>query len=218
VRRIAAIAALLVALIALAVAQLVLPGVAAQRIESRLSPYGSVRSVTVDAFPAIKLLWHRADAIHIHLASYRSGSGEVGSLLGQLGGVGSLDVAADQLDIGLLRVRDATLRKRGRALSAGAQITEADLRAAVPFLDGVVPVDSRPGTITLRGAVTLLGVTARATATVQPSNGALIVSPNVPFGALATLTLFSDSQVAVQGVAATSAPDGFHVSARGVLR
>lgn len=217
-RRIAAIAALLVALIALAVAQLVLPGVAAQRIESRLSAYGSVRSVSVDAFPAIELLWHHADAIRIDLASYRSGSGEVGSLLAQLRGVGSVDVAADQLDVGLLRVRDATLRKRGRALSAGARISEADLRAAVPFLDGVLPVGSAPGTVTLRGAATLLGVTASATATVAPRNGALILSPGVPFGALATLTLFSDPHVAVQGVTATSAPDGFRVSARGVLR
>ena len=217
-RRIAAIAALLAALVALAVAQLVLPGVAAQRIESHLRAYGSVRSVSVEAFPAIKLLWHHADAIHIHLASYRSGSGEVGSLLGELGGVGSLDVAADQLDIGLLRVRDATLHKRGAALSAGARISEADLRAAVPFLDGVVPVASAPGTVMLRGAATVLGVAASATATVEARNGALVVSPNVPFGALATLTLFSDPHVAVQGVAATSAPAGFRVSARGVLR
>lgn len=217
-RRIAAIAALLVALIALAVAQLVLPGVAAQRIRSRLSPYGSVRSVTVDAFPAIKLLWHHADAVHIELTSYRSGSGEVGSLLGQLRGVGSLDVVADQLDIGLLRLRDATLSKRGQTLSAGARISEADLRAAVPFLDSVVPVASTPGTVTLRGALTVLGVTAGATATVQAQNGALIVSPNVPFGALATLTLFSDPHVTVQGVRAAPAPDGFRVSARAILR
>lgn len=217
-RRIAAIAVLLVALIALAVAQLVLPGVAARRIEKRLSAYGPVRSVSVQAFPAIKLLWHHADAIHIDLVSYRSGSGEVGSLLAQLGGVGSLDVAADQLNIGLLRVRDATLHKRGRALRAGARISEADLRAAVPFLDGVVPVASAPATVTLRGAATLLGVTTSATATVAPRNGALILSPNVPFGALATLTLFSDPHVAVQGVFATSQPGGFRVSARGVLR
>lgn len=217
-RRIAAIAALLVALIALAAAQLILPGVAAQRIERHLRAYGSVRSVSVEAFPAIKLLWHHADAVHIDLASYRSGSGEVGSLLAELGGVGSLDVAADQLDVGLLRVRDATLRKRGRSLSAGARISEADLRAAVPFLDGVVPVASAPGTVMLRGAATVLGVTASATATVEAQNGALIVSPNVPFGALATLTLFSDPHVAVQSVAATSVPPGFRVSARGVLR
>jgi hypothetical protein len=218
VRRIAAIAAALVVVVVLGVAQLVLPSVAEQRIESRLSAYGSVTSVTVDAFPAIKLLWHHADSIHIVLTSYRSGSGDVGSLLGQLGGVGSVDVVARQLDVGLLRVRDATLRKRGAALSASALITEADLRAAVPFLDGVEPVASTDGTMTLRGTATVLGVSATATATVTSRDGALIVSPNVPFGALATLTLFANPHVEVRSVSATPAPGGFRVSATGILR
>lgn len=218
VRRIAAIAALVVAIVVLGVAQLVLPGIAARRIRTRLSAYGSVRSVSVQAFPAIELLWHHADSVHISLASYQSGSGQVGSLLGQLGGVGSLVVGADQLDVGLLRLRDATLRKRGQTLSAAARVSEADLRAAVPFLDGVVPVASGDGSLILRGAVTVLGVTARATATVLTRGGALIVSPNVAFGALATLTLFSDPHVAVRRVSATSAPGGFTVSAQAVLR
>jgi hypothetical protein len=192
--------------------------VAEQHIRDRLRAYGSVRSVSVDAFPAIKLLWHHADAIHIRLASYRSSSGAAGSLLGQLHGVGILDVAADRVELGLLRVRDVTLRKRGRDLSASATISDADLRAAIPFLDGVVPVSSAPGTVTLRGAATVLGVTATATATVRTERGALILTPDVPFGALATLTLFSDPHVDVQSVAATTAGDGFMLSARGVLR
>jgi hypothetical protein len=217
-RRIAAIAVLFAAVLVLGVAQLVLPGIAAQRIRTRLSAYGSVRSVHVDAFPAIELLWHHAQAIHIDLAAYRSGSGQVGSLLHELTGVDSLDVSAGALDIGLLRLRDATLHKRGSALSAAARVTEADLRAAVPFLDGVVPVASASGALILQGAATVLGVTASAQATVGVADGALIVSPNLPFGALATVTLFSDPHVVVQGVGAATAPGGFTVSAHAVLR
>jgi hypothetical protein len=218
VRRIAVIAVLVALVLGLGVAQLVLPGIAAQRIRTRLGAYGLVRSVQVDAFPAIELLWHHADQIHIDLAAYRSGSGQVGSLLSQLTGVDSLDVSAGQLDIGLLRLRDATLHKRGAQLSADARVSESDLRAAVPFLDGVVPVASANGTLILQGAATVLGLTASAQATVGVADGALLVSPNVPFGALATLTLFSDPHVAVQGVAAATVPGGFTVSARGVLR
>src|SRR5437868_14962090 len=153
-RRIVAIAVLVAVILGLGVAQLVLPGIAEQRIRDQLSAYGSVRSVSVDAFPAIELLWHHARAIHIELASYRSAGNQVGSLLGQLGGVDSLDVAADQVDVGLLRVRNATVRKRGSVL-----------RAAVPFLVGVAPVASADGTVTLRGTATVLGVSASATAT-----------------------------------------------------
>jgi hypothetical protein len=218
VRRIAAIVVLIAVLLVLGVAQLVLPGIAAQRIRTRLSAYGSVRSVRVHAFPAVELLWHHADRIDIALASYRSGSGQVGSLLHQLTGVDALNVSADQLDIGLLRLRDAALQKRGSALSAGAVVSEADLRAAVPFLDGVVPVASTSGTLTLQGSATVFGLTASAQATVGVQAGALVVSPDVPFGGLATVTLFSDPHVDVEGVAATAAPSGFSVSARGVLR
>ena len=219
VRRIAAIGVLLAAIVVLGLAQLLLPGIAAQRIRDRLRPYGSVRSVSVDAFPAIELLWHHADSVHIELASYRSGTGQAGSLLGALGGVGSLDVIADQLDIGLLRLRDATLRKRGGTLSASAAINESDLRAAVPFLDGVAPVASADGTLTLQGQATVLGLTARATATVTATAaGAIIVTPDVPFGGLATVTVFDDPHVAVRSVAGAPTAGGFRVSAQGVLR
>lgn len=56
------VVALVVAVVVLGVAQLVLPGIAAQRIRSQLDRYGHVRSVSVSAFPAIELLWHRAVA------------------------------------------------------------------------------------------------------------------------------------------------------------
>jgi hypothetical protein len=55
-------------------------------------------------------------------------------------------------------------------------------------------------------------------ATVRPQNGALIVSPDVPFGGLATITLFSSPAIAVQGVTAAPAPAGFTVSAQALVR
>jgi hypothetical protein len=71
--------------------------------------------------------------------------------------------------------------------------------------------------LTVRGTATLFGVTASVEATVATSNGRLVVTPDVPFGGLATITLFSDPHVRVQSVSATPAPDGFTVSARASL-
>ena len=88
----------------------------------------------------------------------------------------------------------------------------------MPFLDGVQPVASANGQLILRGTATLLGVTASVDATVAADQGRLIVQPDVPFGALATVTVFSDPRLEVQGVSASSAPDGFSVSATGRLR
>lgn len=217
-RRIIAFATAGAVLLLLVLAQLVLPGIAEQRLRDRLARSGTVLKVEVDAFPAIELLWHQADRVVIQLARYRSGPGPLGNMLSEAGNVGSLDASAAELDTGLLTLRNASLRKRGSALTGSASVTESDLRTAVPFLDSVQPVASADGQLTLRGTATLFGVTATADATVAASDGGLVIAPNVPLGGLATVTVFSNPHVQVQGLSARSAPDGFSVTAVGRLR
>jgi len=197
------------------VGQLVLPSIAAQQLRDRLSKNGRVLSVSVSAFPAIELLWHDADKVVVRMAGYRSGTGHLNSLLDEASGVGSLTASATVLTDGLLTVHDATLVKHGSELTGTARVTEADLRAAVPFIDDVVPVASSGGQLTLRGTATFLGVSATVDATVSAQGGELIVAPDEPIGGLVTVTLFSDPHVQVQGVSASPAPGGFTVVARG---
>jgi hypothetical protein len=218
VRRIAALATAGVVILVLVLAQLLLPGIAEQQIRDQLARSGNVISVKVDAFPAIELLWHQADRVVIRLGRYRSKPGPLASRLDQATGVDSLDASATEVDTGLLILHDATLRKRGAALSGSARITESDLRTALPFLQSVTPVASSGGQLTLRGTATLLGVSATVDATVGAVNGQLLVQPNVPFGALATVTVFADPHVEVQSLAASSTSDGFRVTAQGRLR
>jgi hypothetical protein len=217
-KRLAAIASVLAALVVLGVAQLVLPGIAAQRLRDRLARSGTVLSVKVSAFPAIELLWHHADHVVVRMADYRSAIGSLGSNLARAVDTGSLDASTAVLQAGLLTLRDATLTKRGDQLAGTARVSEADLRAAVPFLDDVQPVASGGGQLTLRGTATLFGVTASVDATVAAAGGRLIVQPDLPFGGLATLTLFSNPHVDVQDVAATTTVDGFSLFAHGALR
>src|SRR5262249_18482660 len=145
-------------------------------------------------------------------------TGNLGHLLDDSAGVGTLDASVGQLDTGLLTLRDATLTKRGDVLTGTARVTDQDLRAAIPFLDGVQPITSSGGTLTLRGTATLLGVTASADATVAATGGRLVVAPDVPLGGLATITVFSHPQVDVTGVSARAAPGGFTVTATARLR
>ena len=217
-RRIIAFATAGAVLLLLVLAQLVLPGIAEQRLRDRLARSGTVLKVEVDAFPAIELLWHQADRVVIKLARYRSGPGPLGTMLSEAGNVGSLDATAAELDTGLLTLRNASLRKRGSALTGSASVIESDLRTAVPFLDSVQPVASADGRLTLRGTATLFGVSATADATVAASDGGVVIAPNVPLGGLATVTVFSNPHVEVQGLSARSAPDGFSVTAVGRLR
>src|SRR5947209_20477992 len=110
-RRLAVLGVLGVLLVLLVVAQLVLPGIAEQRLRDQLSRNGHVLHVEVHAFPAVELLWHHADRVVIRMADYRASSAHLGSDLDQSTDVGELDASAATVTAGLLTVRDATLRK-----------------------------------------------------------------------------------------------------------
>lgn len=207
-----------VVLLLLAVAQLVLPGIAEQRLRDRLGRHGRVLSVSVSAFPAIELLWHHADRVVVRMATYSSSSSSLQSSVGQVAEAGSLDASARELRAGLLIVHDASLLKRGQVLTGRGTVSESDLRAALPILDSVTPVGSSGGQLTLQGTGTLLGVSATLDATVRSDAGSLVVAPDVPFGGLATITLFSNPAIAVQSVSAAPAPGGFSATVQARMR
>jgi hypothetical protein len=198
-------------LLVLFVAQLVLPGIAANRLRDQLSESGTVLSVKVGAFPAIELLWGQADSVVIRMARYQAGASQIGSKLGRTADVGTLDVSAQEVQSGLLTVRDARLRKHGNELTGTAVVRQADLRAAVPFLDNVQPVASSGGQLILRGTASLLGLQATVDAVVAAREGALVVAPAVPLGGIATITLLDDPHVRVQSVSAVTVPGGFEL-------
>ncbi len=218
-RRLIAIAAVAVVLLVLVLGQLLLPGIAADQLRDRLSQNGKVESVSVSAFPAIELLWHDADKVVVRMASYRSSSGKLSSLLDEATGVGTLDATAAVLTAGLLTVHNATLSKRGNRLTASASVAEADLRSAVPFLQSVTPVAAGNGRLTLQGTGSIGGFSGSIDATVEAQNGRLVLVPQIPLvGGLLTFTLFNDSHVSVQSVGATPTAIGFNVSAHAILR
>ena len=216
-RRIAVLTAAGLVLLVLIVAQLLLPGIAAQELRDDLGRSGTVLEVKVTAFPAIKLLWHKADSVVVRMGRYRSRSSHLGETLGQAADADSLDASAQELDVGPLTLRNATLRKRGSELSGSATVTESDLRSAVFFLDNVEPIASGIGRLTLRGTASFLGLHATVDATVAAKDGALVVAPNVPLGGIAALTLFDNPHVEVQSVSATNVPGGFRVFAEGTV-
>lgn len=213
-RRLIALALVGVVLLVLVVAQLVLPGIAANRLRDQLARSGTVLSVTVSAFPAIKLLWHHADRVVVRLGSYRSGASDIGSLLAGAADVGTLDASAQVVQSGAITLRDAELHKRGSEMSGSATIMQADLRSAVPFLDNVSPVASSGGQLILRGTASLLGLSATIDAVVSARDGTLVVAPDVPFGGIATITLFDNPHIRVQSIAAVDVPGGFKLLAQ----
>jgi hypothetical protein len=217
-RRILAAAIVLAVLVVLAVvAQLVLPGIAENRIRDRLAHDGRVESVQVSAFPAVELLWGHADRVTVRMANVRAAVGRRGGLIGRTANAGRVDASTRELDVLTLRLRDARLRKRGNTLVGEATVTDADLRAALPPGFAVRPVASADGRLVLRGSVTLFGTTISASAVLLAQDGRLKIVPDVPFGGFATLTVFADPHVHVDGVDARAVAGGFIVTARSRL-
>jgi hypothetical protein len=213
VRRLIALGVAGFVLLVLVVAQLVLPGIAEQRLRDQLARSGTVLSVKVSAFPAIELLWGDADSVVVRLGDYRSGSSEIGGSLNRVAGVGTIDASVQKLESGAVVLHDGVLHKRGSELTGSAVILESDLRSAVPFLQNVEPIASSGGQLILRGTASLLGLSAGVNAVVGAQNGALVVAPDVPFGGIVTITLFHDPHVQVRSVSAVTVPGGFKVSA-----
>jgi hypothetical protein len=209
-RRIALLAAAFVVLL-LVVAQLVLPGIAAQRLRDRFARSGRVISVSVAAFPAIELLWHHAGEVDVHLASYHASTPMgLGRALDQAAQVGTVNATIDELDTGLVTLRDVTLRKRGGVLTGRALLTQANLQAALPAGLEVEPVASGDGKLVLQGSA--LGLTVDATLSAQ--DGAVQIAPDLPLiGGLLTITIFRDPHVDVQGVGASSVSGGYSMYA-----
>ena len=218
-RRLAVLGVVLLVIVVLGVAQLVLPGIAAQRIRSQLGRYGQVQSVSVSAFPAIELLWHHADSVSVRLqlVSVRAAPAWPGVSISSRTSARCTPSVA-RVTVGLLTVRDARLVKHGASLVATARVTDADLRGVLPVLRTVTPVASSDGQLILRGTADVLG--ARALGRLLGaglSGGALVVSPDVPFGGVATITAFSDPAVRVTSVSAAAVSGGFTVRATGTL-
>jgi hypothetical protein len=218
VRRLIALAVAGAVLAVLIVAQLVLPGIAANRLSDQLARSGTVLSVQVSAFPAIELLWRHADKVVVRLGRYQSAASDLGNRLGGAAGVDTIDASAQELDTGALTLRNATLHKRGSELVGSATIMQTDLRAAVPFLQNVQPIASSGGQLILRGTASLLGLTASVDAVVAAQDGTLVVAPNVPFGGIATITLLDNPHVRVQSVSASTVPGGFQLDAQAKLQ
>jgi len=206
-------------LIGLAVAalvggQLALPRVAERRISSDLAESGRVKRVEVEAVPAIKLLFKRADRVEVEMAEVRArNTGRLVQLLRSTRGTDELDASAELITLGPLRLHAAVLRKHDDLLTGEATVSEAELAAALPSQMRLRPVEDSSGELVLEGAIGPISARARLTA----RDGALVVAPEGLLGGLGSLTVFKDGRVKVVAVGSTSGPDGFTVNAAGKL-
>ena len=203
------------AILVFGVGQLVLPGLAAHSIRQRLSADGRVLSVSVSAVPAIELLFGDADQVSVSMATYHASQSRLASRIQQGSGVSELTVHVGQVRSGLLTLDGVTFVKHGHQLQGSGTVTEANLRAAVPFLQSVTALGNADGGVVLRGRaqVPLLGDIS-ADAVVAPNAGNLVVSGVGLLGGVLHLTVFSSPHISVESIAGRPVPGGLFLSAR----
>ncbi len=191
------------AVLLLALAQLILPRLAASRISSRIGRYGKVQSVSVSAWPAVELLWGHVGSVRVRAGNLALSPAQAAGLLWEARGTASMDVSAESVQVGSLRLSDASLRKRGGAMSAQALASEADVKAALPPGFSVKLLRSEGGEVEVRATGGLFGVGASVNAVAGASDGKLVAHPLGFLVEALQLTLFSDPHVYVQGVGAS---------------
>jgi hypothetical protein len=220
-RRAIVAAGALVLLIALAVAQFVLPGVAEDSLRSDLSRYGPVGRVNVESFPAVKLLWHKADRVDVSMDNYRSEPGGHGSLAGFLSdtrATGKLNARVGALKAQLVNLHGVELHKDGDALIGRAELSQRDLSDALPSFLGMRPIEASQNGIVVSASGSVLGKTARLRLQVVADKGRVVVRPDVPFGSLATIKVFNDPRVYVDSLGAQLRGDRYFLTARAHLK
>ncbi|MBA3808447.1 MAG: LmeA family phospholipid-binding protein [Solirubrobacterales bacterium] len=195
-------------LVLLVLAQVLLPRIAASEISSRVSRYGEVASVSVSAWPALKLLWGHADSVKVRARSLALDPAQAAKLVWEGRDVGSEDVSAESVKVGSLQLSDATLRKRGSWLSAFASADQAAVKAALPEGFEVRLLSSRDGQVEVQASGGLFGVGTGVDAVALASGGRLVAHPLGFLIEGLQLAIFSDPHVYVEGVSASVPPSG----------
>lgn len=199
-------------------AQITLPAIAEHRLRSQLAAFGEVESVKIGAFPAITLLWKRADDVDVRMRSYRSGNDSLADFLASTERTDRLDVRVDDMQAGALELRDVRMRKDGDRLTGAAGVTRAALSAALPPGLNVEPVGADPGGIVFRGSASLFGVGASLRLRATVLNGAVRIQPDgIPFAGLASITVFADGRIDVEALGGLPRADGYTLTARARL-
>lgn len=195
-------------LLLVVLAQVFLPTLAARRVRDRVARYGTVRSVSVSAFPAVKLLWGKADTVNVSAGSLSVQLSQIAALLWEAREAGSMTVTAGQATLTAipdlpdgLTVKALRMQKHGAAISASAILTQQQLDEALPSGFHIEPTASGGGQVQARASGGLFGVQASITALVKPLEGRLVAEPQgFPLASLGTVTLFNDSRLRIGSV------------------
>ncbi len=215
--RVAVVAALSAVIVALAASQAFLPGIVAGRLKANLTPFASDVSISVQAAPAVELLFGQADDVNLHIGTLHAHQrASITALLHQIRSTTNADASVTQLVTRTgVHIENLSLRKRGARLVGSAAITPGEIASALPRGISLGAVSAGTRALSVSASMHVLGHTISASAVLEAQGGKIVLVPNIPL--LPAITVFSDPQVAIDSLH-FSATDGAYVfSAQGHL-
>jgi hypothetical protein len=190
------------AAVVLVLAQVLGPRIAAKVVREKVGKYGTVKSVSVKAWPAVKLVWGEADEVSVRAGRLRLSEAQALGLLREAGGTERVRTSAESMEVEGLKLTEARFEKHGNGLRAEGVMSEEDIKKALPVGVEVGFVKSKGGTVEVRASGGLFGVSASVDAVARAEDGKLVARPvGFPLNAL-KLTLFESEDLYVEGVEA----------------
>jgi hypothetical protein len=199
-----------VVVLLLVLAQFILPAIAVKLVRDRAGKYGDIKSAHISAFPAIELLWGKAESATMtagHMSVTQAQLTELTKQLWQARGVEKADISADEATVHLnglahgLTALHLHATKQGSRIDGSATVSQQALDEAMPNGFHVQPVASENGQVEVKASGGLFGVNASIGAVIKPEEGHLVAEPQgIPFAALGSITLISDQHIDVESV------------------
>jgi hypothetical protein len=204
------------------VGQLVLPGIATERVQDRVERYGTVRAVHVHAVPAVQLLWGDAQEVSVKAGALRVSPTQLVELEQSLDGVGTAEMTSPQVSIALSSIASGEvvlehvrLIKRGNALTVTGVVHTPGMHLALPAgfeVDGLSAASGQPEASVSGGA---FGVHVSGRGVLSAREGGLVVEPvGLPFAGFASVKIFSDPRVVIETLRASPQGEGLLISMR----
>jgi hypothetical protein len=207
---------------ALLAAQALLPAIAEHQVRSALGPQATGVHVDIRATPAVKLLWHRADSVTVHvdrLTPTGSSDGSIGRMLTGLRVAPKLDLRVHELRARGVRLRDVSVHKDGALVVGRAAVNLRSLESSLPLGLRIRPLAESSDGISLEGTISPLGRRISARAVLTADAGRIVVRPEgIPLASLVTVPVFSDDRISVDGLSVRPRGDRFALTARAHLR
>lgn len=202
----------------LGLSQLFLPSLASRWVESQTGKYGEDVHVSIEAFPAVKLLFRRADDVKVRARTLDLEDDR--SLLGQIKDTTDFSSQIETLKGGRVPLHDVRADKRGDgSFEMTGFMRKRDLEEQLPPSVSLGPAGDVQNRIPIRIGSGLLGEGVDSELELGTSDGAVVLRVHLPgvlnLVSLQPIVMFRDKHLVAESFSMKRTSRGWNVELAG---